>query len=118
MLGYSAPSHSGARVPYEKILRGAWLAVRWTDWTLLDPARLRENLYPAFERTLTHIDGIFNAHCRMVSSETQDVEIPRMVQTVGDKSEPNWRRPPARRSTAACLPPGTGTGHGTACFQA
>ena len=83
--GYSAPNHSGTRVPYEMILRDAWLAVRWTDCALLDPARLKESLYPAFERTFTHAEGIFNAHCRMASSEMQDAEIARMVQTVGGK---------------------------------
>ena len=42
-----------------------------------------ENLYPAFERTFTHAEGIFNAHSGMASSEMQDAEIARMSRIVG-----------------------------------
>ena len=84
---YSAPSHSGTQVPYETILRNAWLVVRGANCALRDPARLRENLYPAFERTFVHAEGIFHAHSGMASSEMQNDEIVRMVQTVGDEGE-------------------------------
>ena len=82
---YSAPSHSGTQVPYETILLHAWLVVRGANCALRDPARLRENLYQAFERTFTHADGIFNAHSGMASCEMQNDEIARMVRAVGDE---------------------------------
>ena len=82
---YSAPSHSGTQVPYETILRDAWLAVRGANCALRDPARLMENLYPAFERTFTHAEGIFDAHSGMASSEMQDAEIAHMCRIVGGR---------------------------------
>ena len=111
---YSAPSHSGTQVPYETILLHAWLVVRGANCALRDPARLRENLYQAFERTFTHADGIFNAHSGMASCEMQNDEIARMVRAVGDERGRCWRRPPARQSTGACLPPWARAGCGTA----
>ena len=82
---YSAPSHSGTQVPYETILRDAWLVVRGANCALRDPARLRENLYQAFERTFTHADGIFNAHSGMASRDMLNDEIARMGRAVGDE---------------------------------
>ena len=82
---YSAPSHSGTQVPYETILLHAWLVVRGANCALRDPARLRENLYQAFERTFTHADGIFNAHSGMASRDMLDDEVARMVRIVGGR---------------------------------
>ena len=75
-----APSHSGTQVPYEKILRDAWIVVRGANDALRSPAGIRDNLYPALERTFTCAEGIFRAHSRMASSELLCGEITRQVR--------------------------------------
>ena len=82
-LAYSVTSHSGTRVPYETILRDAWLAVRGANCVLRDPARLGENLHLAFERTFTHADGIFSTHSGMEFKDILNDEITRMGQVMG-----------------------------------
>ena len=75
-----APSHSGTQVPYEKILRDAWIAVRGANDALRSPAGIRDNLYPALERTFTCAEGIFRAHSCMASRELLCEEIARQVR--------------------------------------
>ena len=75
-----APSHSGTQVPYEKILRDAWITVRGANDALRSPAGIMDNLYPALERTFTCAEGIFRAHSRMASSELLCEEIARQVR--------------------------------------
>ena len=104
---YSAPGHSGTQVPYETILRDAWLAVRGANCALRDPARLRENLYQAFERTFTHADGIFDAHSGMASRDMLNDEIARMVQTVGDERGTLLEKA-AREAVGRCVSAATG----------
>ena len=75
-----APSHSGTQVPYEKILGDAWSTVRGANDALRSPAGIRDNLYPALERTFTCAEGIFRAHSNMASRELLCGEIARQAR--------------------------------------